>query len=77
VGLVGLGCLTGFEVGTEENGSRVARMPTLSTMRLSRRWGTRSATDLDLGHPPLIFDLSSGLYMLTESIVLPRVHPPY
>jgi hypothetical protein len=25
----------------EESGSRVARMPTLATMRLSRRWGTR------------------------------------
>jgi hypothetical protein len=40
-------------VGQVESGSRVARMPTLSTMRLSRRWGTRIFKWLDVGHLPL------------------------
>ena len=31
-----------------EDGSREARMPTLSTMRLSRRWGTQFCYGLDL-----------------------------
>jgi len=35
----------------KEGGSRVARMPTLATMKLSRRWGTRFGSDLaDGGH---------------------------
>ena len=29
-----------------------ARMPTLATMRPSRRWGTQICYGLDLGHPP-------------------------
>jgi hypothetical protein len=35
-----------------EDGSRVARMPTLATVRPSRRWGTQICCGLDLGHPP-------------------------
>jgi hypothetical protein len=34
-----------------EDGSRVARMPTLATMRLSRRWGTQIFEGADLSQP--------------------------
>ncbi len=39
VGLVGSRCLTRFEVDCEENCSRIARMPTLATMRPVAKMG--------------------------------------
>jgi len=45
----------GILAGGEESGSRMARMPTLATMRLSRRWGPGFCSS-DLGRrPPGVF----------------------
>lgn len=42
------------------------KWPTLATIRLSRRWGTRICCGSDLGHPPEQVKLSADSRIRTE-----------